>query len=256
MIEFEILSENNPVSGSNFRGGGVHLLPVVVLVSLLTAVTPLAAANPEFHDHRSIRDAAASFLAEKAGGNAARPDITVGQLDKRLNLAACQSKLETFLPPGSRLTGNVTVGVRCAEPKPWTIYVPASVRVFEKIIVTNRVLTRGEIVNKNDLAFAEMDVATLGGGYIQDIESVLGKQLKSSLGKGVAVTPRVLEAPRLVRRGERVTITARADGIDVRMAGKALMDGTAGERIRVRNINSDRVIEATVASPGMVEVQM
>ena len=70
------------------------------------------------------------------------------------------------------------------------------------------------------------------------------------------MTPRVLEAPRLVRRGERVTITARADGIDVRMAGKALMDGTAGERIRVRNINSDRVIEATVASPGMVEVQM
>ncbi|GAB4365224.1 MAG: hypothetical protein Kow0060_22580 [Methylohalobius crimeensis] len=49
-------------------------------------------------------------------------------------------------------------------------------------------------------------------------------------------------------------IRARGGGLDVRMGGHALMDGGLGERIRVRNDRSQRVVEGVVRGPNEVRV--
>jgi flagella basal body P-ring formation protein FlgA len=40
------------------------------------------------------------------------------------------------------------------------------------------------------------------------------------------------------------------------MPGEALSDGGLSEQIRVRNLNSQRVVKARVTGPGQVEVSM
>ncbi len=242
---------------TDIRPGRLRTLPwMAFYYCLSTQFTPLAAALPEFQDHESIRDAAAFFLKAKTAEQTNEVQIDIGRLDERLNLAACNGKLDAFLPPGSRATGNLTIGVRCAGPKPWTIYMPAGVKVFGSIVVTRRALPRGVTLHEDDLVVTDVELSTLTAGYIEHVPSAIGKQLKTALGKGATLTPRILEQPRLVRRGERVVISAQGDGMDIRMEGKALADGLQGERIRVQNLGSRRIIEATVTSAGVVQVRM
>ncbi|MNN93268.1 flagellar basal body P-ring biosynthesis protein FlgA [compost metagenome] len=53
-----------------------------------------------------------------------------------------------------------------------------------------------------------------------------------------------------------MVITARSGTLSVRMPGEALSNGSLSEQIRVKNLNSQRVIKAQVMAPGQVEVSM
>ena len=62
------------------------------------------------------------------------------------------------------------------------------------------------------------------------------------------------ELRQLVRRGARVEILARHGSLQVRMAGKALQNGSRGQRIRVRNLSSGREISGEVIASGVIQV--
>jgi flagella basal body P-ring formation protein FlgA len=49
-------------------------------------------------------------------------------------------------------------------------------------------------------------------------------------------------------------MTSSNSGIAIRMSGIAQSDGSRGQVIRVKNQNSDRVVNATVIDTGVVDV--
>ncbi|MOA35657.1 flagellar basal body P-ring biosynthesis protein FlgA [compost metagenome] len=49
-------------------------------------------------------------------------------------------------------------------------------------------------------------------------------------------------------------IRARSSRVNVVMPGEALANGVPGQQIRVRNLQSQRVVKARVVEPGTVEV--
>lgn len=58
----------------------------------------------------------------------------------------------------------------------------------------------------------------------------------------------------LIRRGEAVALRARAQGLEVRASGKALMEAPLGGTIRVENLLTRRTLQGRVSGPGMVDV--
>ena len=58
----------------------------------------------------------------------------------------------------------------------------------------------------------------------------------------------------LVTRGQQVTLEVGADTMNIRMAGEALDEAALGQRVRVRNLSSERVVEGVVRSAQVVEV--
>jgi flagella basal body P-ring formation protein FlgA len=64
----------------------------------------------------------------------------------------------------------------------------------------------------------------------------------------------MLKQAKRVKRGNQVEIIAISQGLQVRMMGKALADGGLGDRIKVKNLNSGRVITGTVAGTGLIHV--
>jgi flagella basal body P-ring formation protein FlgA len=84
----------------------------------------------------------------------------------------------------------------------------------------------------------------------------VGMRLKRSLPMGAVLTPAYLESPMLVRRGDQVVIRADLPGMDVRASGTALGSAAAGERLRVRNESSGRIVEAIVTARGEVRTAM
>jgi flagella basal body P-ring formation protein FlgA len=65
-----------------------------------------------------------------------------------------------------------------------------------------------------------------------------------------------VESQKLVKRGQQVVLLAQTSSIIVKMSGKAMADGAAGEKIKVKNLSSDRVIEGIVTENGSVRTNV
>lgn len=226
--------------------------------SLIAAAMVLAmpaAWGGALQSHDSILQAATEYARGMAlAEHGADVEVVPGRLDRRLRLAACDRPLQTFTPPGRRSIGNTTVGVRCEGSNPWTLYVPITVNVYGEVVVTRTALSRGELIDASKVKVARYNLAKLPQGYFHDPVQVQGMLARRNLAAGQPLVPAMLKAQKIVERGQRVTMLAGGNGLEVRMPGVALSHGARGERIRVRNLSSKRVVEGVVVEPGLVRV--
>jgi flagella basal body P-ring formation protein FlgA len=60
----------------------------------------------------------------------------------------------------------------------------------------------------------------------------------------------------VVKARQRVTITAKLGDLEVTAAGEAMTDGKVGQPIKVTNLDSKKVVSATVSGPGTVLIDL
>lgn len=185
-----------------------------------------------------------------------RHEIRVNRLDPRLRLPLCDQPLTVQLESPAQPLGRVTTRVRCEGSAPWTVFVPAEVRLYRQVAVLTRPLKRMSVVGATDLSMVERDVGQLGQGFLTDPAQAIGKKLTRQLPSDQVLAPNHLQVAEVIRRGDRVVISAGNGTISVRMPGEALSDGAPGRQINVRNLRSQRVVRARVIGPGQVEVAM
>ena len=185
-----------------------------------------------------------------------RYEIQVNNLDPRLRLAHCDKELTASLESPTQPIGRVTVRIRCEGLSPWTIFVPAQVKLFREVVTVAHPLKRGMVIDYPDLTLRERDVSLINQGYLTALELAVGQKLLRPVITDQVLTLAHLEQAAAVRKGDQVVISARSGTLSVKMPGEALSDGGLSEQIRVRNLNSKRVIRARVTAPGQVEVAM
>ncbi|EJM77905.1 flagella basal body P-ring formation protein FlgA [Pseudomonas sp. GM60] len=185
-----------------------------------------------------------------------RYEIQVNQLDSRLRMPMCDKELTASLESPAKPLGRVTVKVRCEGASPWTVFVPAQVRLFRDVVTVTRPLRRAGIVEPDDVTLRERDVSLIGQGYFTSVDQAIGQRLTRPMVTDQVITLVHLEQAEVIRKGDQVVITARSGTLSVRMPGEALSNGGMAEQIRVKNLNSRRVIKAQVTAPGQVEVSM
>jgi len=220
---------------------GLILLVVIGLFSAVAHATAPTSNTPQYQSLASLHEAARGFLQlQIPPESGTSQEIHLGRLDSRLRLGFCETGLQAFVPAGSRLQGKLTVGVQCPGEKPWTVYIPANIRVFGDVLTTSRPISRGDTITRADII----------------AEDIIGKLAVRSLPAGTPLTPRMLKARLLVQRGDDVTILANTGFLQVRSKGKALQNAALGERITVRNTRSKRIIEGIAIKAGTVQVHM
>ena len=204
----------------------------------------------------SIRAIAVAHVRAELPQGSAQRDVEIALLDPRLHLAACDTPLSAFTPAGARRGANGSVGVRCTGAQPWKIYVSAHVTSRDRVLVANRALPRNAVLTAADLTLVERAVDTLSQGYLRDAAELDGMRLRRPVAAGAVLTPAMLASVPLVSRGQQVTLEAQTGGVHIRMAGEALAEAALGQRIRVKNLSSDRVVEGVVRSDEVVEVSL
>lgn len=224
----------------------------LTVAALLMAAA--AGVAEEWQAGADIRAAAEDLVRSMTANANKRTEVTAGTLDPRLHLARCDRALDAFIRRGTQVQARTIVGVRCTGSKPWKVYVPVDIVTTAAVYTVRATLPKGHLLTAADLATDERDVSRLGSGYFTSPDGLLGQRLKQSVIAGRMLTPALLQADHIIRKGQTVTLLAAGGGINVAMSGKSLMDGALNQRIRVENLSSGRVIEGIVRSREHVEI--
>lgn len=211
-----------------------------------------AAAAAATEDSASLRKIAESYVASQVGELPGQVTVSVGAIDHRLRLPKC-ANAEGFLPPGTQLWGNASVGIRCQEPSPWSIYVPVTVKVTAPVVTTVKPLPQGHLLTPGDVTTQPADLTQLPPGVIADVGQVIGKTLAGGISAGQPLRPEMLRAPQIVKTGQTVRIVAQGGDFQVSAEGKALNNAASGQSVSVRTPGG-KVVSGVVRADGSVEV--
>ena len=172
--------------------------------------------------------------------------LPTGGFDYRITQKPNDSK------PGKK---QVTAAILHEGKEQGQVKMTGELRLFGTVVNTTKRLTRNDIIASDDIAAKRQDISMLDAGRIQDPKQAIGQKLKTSLPAGAILYAQVLDAPTLVNRGERVTIMAKSQAIQITAPGEARNSGALGEMVRVKNLTSRREIQARVLSAGVVEAE-
>ncbi|WP_310460377.1 flagellar basal body P-ring formation chaperone FlgA [Sphaerotilus sp.] len=184
----------------------------------------------------------------------ARVEVIPGQLDPRLRLAPCQ-QIDPYLPPGTLPWGRTRVGLRCVSgPVAWNVYLPVTVKVWRKAVVSTATLAAGSELSAADLQVAEVDVAGSSAPVFTETARLLGRRLVNAVGAGVAMRADNLRVRQWFAAGDKVTLVYKGEGFEASTDGQALNSGMDGQPVRVR-VSSGQVLTGLPIAENRVEVR-
>ncbi|KZM47643.1 flagellar basal body P-ring formation chaperone FlgA [Labrenzia sp. OB1] len=124
-----------------------------------------------------------------------------------------------------------------------------------EVVTLSQPLRRGDILSEDELAVIRLPRSKVPAGAIVDAEEITGKEARTSLRANAPLARHDFRHPVLVGRGEKVTVTFELAGMKLTSRAQAMDDGAKGDVIDVMNLQSRRIVPATVASRGQVRVQ-
>lgn len=142
--------------------------------------------------------------------------------------------------------------VHCADAEGWTLMVSTQASAFLPVVYSSGVLERGAILGSQDLQLQPLNIARAPHGFFTRIDQVVGQSARRRIRAGQPLSPALLGSAQVVKRGQQVRINASRDGIEASAPGEALANGQQGDVIKVRNLGSQKVIQAQVVDAGVV----
>jgi len=226
------------------------VLSILAMSGLAGAVAPAATGRQSL---QAIADAARAHVEQLHRDASAEVVVEPGHIDSRLRLKACDKPLEAQLagPPGRN--ANTTVRIQC--PGAWRLFVPVKVGFRAPVVVLENAVPGGTVLNAGHLATRVVDTNRLAHGYFTDPEMAAGQVLRRPGAPGSVLTPAMLEPAVMIRKGQEVRLVVKARGFRINASGEALSDAVEGQRVRVRNISAQRVVEGVATGPDTVEVR-
>ena len=207
----------------------------------------------------TIEHAAAEFIKQQHPADAIL-NVDLQRLDKRLKLSRCDNDLLVNWSPGSKQIGRTTVNVACTAPKPWRIFVRATVEKDVLAWVLNNSVRKGEVLSRQLVSQQSIMLgnsallAQPNGAPISEIEPWIGQVFARAVQAGRVLTDQSLQLPMLVTKGESVSITYQSAQLAIKTKGVALESGSLEQKISVKNTESNKVFDAIVVGRSNVTI--
>ena len=226
------------------------------------AVQPVAlpgggsvSASPE------ILGAAQQWLEAAVAGNRPtnglplRMEVSVGALDSRLKLAAC-NQVEPYVPVGTRLWGKSRLGLRCLDPGiRWNVFLPVTVKAFGPAWVIKGNVPAGAALTEADLMESEVDWAEETSPIISNPGQWVGQVALRSLTTGQPLRQAMIRPAQVFQAGAQVRVIAQGSGFQITSDAQAVSAGVIGQLARVR-MDNGRIMSGIVLDTRTVKLEM
>lgn len=181
---------------------------------------------------------------------------------------SAQRKPEAFMGPGGdkkvkftpRLIdggtasqATVEIGVSAGDEKIGERQVTFTLKYESRQAVTKVDISAGEMLGPENV---EIQKKQSDNPEPADWKTPYGLIAKRRLAPNTVLRPSMIgpaESPTVIERNQNVVIRIERPGFVITAAGKAMQDGKAGEYIKVRNIDSQRIIIVKINANGTVE---
>lgn len=134
--------------------------------------------------------------------------------------------------------------------------VSLDVRLKADLPVPVRNIKRYEILTADMFTLKRFDVTSLTEKVLTDCSHLEGCRAKHNLIAGRHVSMSRIENMPVVEKGATVAIIGKSRLFEIRARGVALQNGNIGQTIKVKNIDSRKIVAARVAGPGAVEIDL
>jgi flagellar basal body P-ring formation protein FlgA len=132
--------------------------------------------------------------------------------------------------------------------------VSIKIGIIKPVLVTSKIIKANESFTQDNVAFQTRDVASLAESPLCDMGQLTGLVASHYLAAGQQLTPSMLMTPPVLKVGDHVEIKYSHGAISLTAAGVARENGCIGERIKVTNTLSHRIISATVVDASTVAI--
>jgi len=238
-----------------------HTWPKVILALLLAGTQTDAFADaastavPAREDMQILAGRAEHWLlaALTAAGSAGDESVSVqaGQLDARTQLSKCRQPVRIDFAPGQGLRAKTNLSLLCPDSPGWRLFLPMTITRRTQVWVARNSIASGSALQAPQWQREMRDVASLPASAITSPD-LSGYQARMPIAAGAVLTQALVTGKTVVKRGQTLSLQASQGGIVISVTVEAVDDGAAGERIRVRNLSSGRVIDAVVVNSEQV----
>lgn len=202
-----------------------------------------------------LRAAIQQFVLGGMNSSLSDPKVDFVNFPQNLQLADCANIQVSYRDPSQEFHfGEKTVVASCASPY-WQLYLLVNLHgkvpvVFSRVAILQKTqLSPDLFVIKNE------ESNDINGQYFSDPTSIENGQARNYIPANVPIRPEMVEQTFLIHRGTAVSITDNSAGVYVKMNGIAQDDGMKGQTIRVKNMNSGRLVEGVVVDGSTVSVE-
>jgi flagella basal body P-ring formation protein FlgA len=184
-----------------------------------------------------------------------RMEVVVGELDRKLRLAACQ-EVEPYLPAGTRLWGKTRLGLRCLRGEvKWNVFLPITVKAFGPAWMIKGSVAQGGLLSEADAMQVEADWAELNSPVVANYPDWVGQTAARSLSTGQVIRQDMVRATQVFQAGEQVRVVANGGGFEIATSGFAVSSGVVGQSARVR-MDNGRVLTGQVVDSRTVRLAL
>nr|WP_283104938.1 flagellar basal body P-ring formation chaperone FlgA [Shewanella dokdonensis] len=150
--------------------------------------------------------------------------------------------------------GRLSYRIECLAPVTWTGRATAEVKFWTKVVVAAKAVGRDTKLNKSILTLRTQELGSLNRTPLFHVNDAIGKVTRRRLNRGDVISPFLLENPYIISRGDLVTLRITINTFSAVTQGTALEDARQGERIKVQNNSSGKVLQGVAQQQGLVKI--
>lgn len=160
--------------------------------------------------------------------------------------------------PGRQLSPTMMVKFEWQSDKeslgPFQVVVYA--KLWKEIIIAARPLTRGTVLNRNDIDYSKRDIFQLRE-WLDDLPSNYNDiELVENVPQGQPIYPRSIRIKPIIKRGQLVEAHHIDGPMTVSLKVEALEDGAPGQVIKIKNPQTRRELLGKVQNDGTISIYL
>lgn len=132
--------------------------------------------------------------------------------------------------------------------------VPAHIEVWGDVIVAAKPLARRQPLAHDDIKIKRMNLSRVPKNAMLGKDQVIGNRTTTAIAPNAVICTDDIEMPPAVRRGDVIQLVAESPMLRITTKGVAKDKGAVGDRIRVLNIRSKKVIYAQIMDQSTARV--
>ena len=116
-------------------------------------------------------------------------------------------------------------------------------------------MKRGQTLSASDVRTLRLPASLIPQDVVRSASELEGAVLRRDVEPDQPISKRNIELPQLISRGERVTMIARRGALRISVMGEALGGGRFGDTVKMKNLDSLRVVAGRVIGPQTIETE-